>query len=245
MDSGEVDKRLADELRLKHWDCTLMFDVAGLEGTHDILQYVKPNPLSKDAQTVMECIAKGYTKHCMMKFPEVYSGEMMWGVLKSDVFKAGEEQGYSLRGTQCDKSTVTTKSAKTEKPILGWTYSLGCYHSRLYQSRQASFLNFAGNEMFEQGNKVTLMKGNRKIEQRGPIGKTLSRKTTTTLPLDAEERCPFRISIYYFKPDGYYYLSTNGNIHNFDKGITCSHCHRERQTVVFLAAVWTWTSTLR
>jgi hypothetical protein len=31
-----------------------MFDVAGLEGQHDILQYVKPNPLSKDAQTTME-----------------------------------------------------------------------------------------------------------------------------------------------------------------------------------------------
>jgi hypothetical protein len=125
MDSVEVDKRLADELRLKHWDCTHMFDVAGLEGTHDILQYVKPNPLSKDAQMVMECIAKGYPKHCMMKFPEVYSGEMVWEILKSAVLKAGEEQGYILRGTQCDKSTVTTKSAKTGKPILGWTYSLG------------------------------------------------------------------------------------------------------------------------
>jgi hypothetical protein len=77
------------------------------------------------------------------------------------------------------------------------------------------------------------MKGNRKIKQRGPLRKTLSRKMTTTLPLDAEERCPFRINIYYFKPDGYYYLSTNGNIHNFDKGISCSHHHHERQTVVF------------
>jgi hypothetical protein len=53
----------------------------------------------------------------------------------------------------------------------------------------------AGNEMFEQGNKVTLMKGNRKIEQRGPLGKTLSRKTPTTLPVDAEERCSFRINL--------------------------------------------------
>jgi hypothetical protein len=150
----------------------------------------------------------------------VYSGEMMWDMLKSAVLKAGAEQGYSLRGTQCDKSSVTTKSAKTGKPFLGWTYSLGCYRSRLYQSHQASFLNSGSNKMFEQGNKVRLMKGNRKIEQRGPLRKTLSRKTTTTLPLDAEERCPFRINIYYFKPDGYYYLSTNGNIHNFYKGIT-------------------------
>jgi hypothetical protein len=82
--------------------------------------------------------------------------------------------------------------------------------------------------MIEQGNKVNLMKGNRKIEQRGPLEKTLSRKMTTTLPFDAEERCPFRINMYYFKPDGYYYLSTSGNIHNFDKGITsCSHHHHE------------------
>jgi hypothetical protein len=93
--------------------------------------------------------------------------------------EGGEEQGYSLRGTQCDKSTVTTKSSKAGKPFSGWTYSLGCYRSRLYQSRQASFMKSGGIEMFEQDNTVTLMNGNRKIEQRGPLGKTLSRKTTT------------------------------------------------------------------
>jgi hypothetical protein len=42
---------------------------------------------------------KRYPKHCMMKFPEVYSGEMVWDMLKSAVFKAGEEQGYTLKGT--------------------------------------------------------------------------------------------------------------------------------------------------
>jgi hypothetical protein len=179
--------------------------------------------LPKDTQTVMEFIAKGYPNHCMMKFPETYSEGVKWDMLKSVVLKNGEEQGYGLRGTQCDKSTVTTKSVKSEKPFSVWTYSLGCYRIRLYQSRQASFLNSGGNNFFEQGNNVTLMKGNRKIEQRG-IGKTLSQKTTTILPIDAEERCPFRINIYYFKPDGYYYLSTNVNIHNF---------HNERQTVMF------------
>jgi hypothetical protein len=43
MDSIEVDRLLADEVQLKHWDCTIMFDAADLEGQHDILQYVKPN----------------------------------------------------------------------------------------------------------------------------------------------------------------------------------------------------------
>jgi hypothetical protein len=32
MDSIEVDTFLVDELSLKHWDCILKFDVAGLEG---------------------------------------------------------------------------------------------------------------------------------------------------------------------------------------------------------------------
>jgi hypothetical protein len=118
MDNVEVNNLLTDELRLKHWECTLMFDIAGLEGKHDILQCIKPNPLTKDAQTIMECIAKGYPKHCMMKFPEVYSWEMMWDMLKSAMLKAAEEQGYNLRGTQCDKLYVTTKSEKTGEPFF-------------------------------------------------------------------------------------------------------------------------------
>jgi hypothetical protein len=96
-----------------------------------------------------------------------------------------------------------------------------------------SFLNDGDNDVFSQGNKATLMKGNRNIEQRGPIGKTLPRKTTTTLPVVAQQRCPFRINIYYHKSDGYYYLSTNGNVQNFQKGLICSHHHHERHTVVF------------
>jgi hypothetical protein len=76
-----------------------MFDVAGLEGHHDILQYVKPNYLWKNDQTVMECISKRYPKHCMIKFTEVYCGEMVWDMLKSAVLKAGEEQGHTLWGT--------------------------------------------------------------------------------------------------------------------------------------------------
>jgi hypothetical protein len=96
MDSIEVERLLADEVWLTHWDCTLMFDVAGLEGEHDILQYVKPNALAKDLQLMMECNTNGFPKQCMMHFPEVYSGEMMWDMLKSVICKASYEQGYTL-----------------------------------------------------------------------------------------------------------------------------------------------------
>jgi hypothetical protein len=235
MDSIEVERLLADEVQLKHWDCTLMFDVAGLEGEHDILQYVKPNALAKDLQLMMECTGNGFPKQCMIHFPEVYSGEMMRDMLKSAICKASEEQGYTLRNIQCEKSTLSTKSARSGIPVIGWTYSLGFVRSRLYQSRQTmrSFVKDGDNLVFALGNKATLMKGNRNIEKRGPIGKTLPIKTTTTLPVVAQQRCPFRTNIYYHKSDGYYYLSTNGNVNNFQKGIICSHHHHERQTVVF------------
>jgi hypothetical protein len=171
MDSIEVDRLLADEVRLKHWDCTLMFDVAGLEGEHDILQYVKPNALAKDLQLMMECTMNGYPKQCMMRFPEVYSSEMMWDMLKSDIYKASEEQGCTLRIIQCDKSAVSTKSATSGIAVIGWTYSLGCILFGLYQSRQTmlSFVKDGDNDVFAQGNKSTLLKGNRDIEQRGRI----------------------------------------------------------------------------
>jgi hypothetical protein len=63
-----------------------VFDVAGLEGEHDILQYVQPNALAKDLQRMMECTMNG--KQCMMRFPEVCSGEIMWDMLKSAICKA-------------------------------------------------------------------------------------------------------------------------------------------------------------
>jgi hypothetical protein len=235
MDSIEVDILLADEVRLKHWDCTIMFDVAGLDGQHNILQYSKPNALAKDLELMMECTTNGYPKQCMMRFPEVYSGEMVWDMLKSAICKASEEQGYTLRTIQCDKSTVSTKSATSGIPVIGWTYSLGCVCSRLYQNCQTmhSCLKDGYNYVFAQGNKAILMKGNRNIEQRGPLGKTLPRKTTTTLPAVAQQRCPFRINIYYHKSDGYYFLSTNGNVQNFQKGLVCSHHHHEIKMVVF------------
>jgi hypothetical protein len=135
-------------------------------------------------------------------------------------------------GRQTD---TANKSARSGIPFSGWTYSLGCIHSCLYQSHQTmrSFLKEGGNDVFAQGNKSTLMKGNRNIEQRDHIGKTLPGKITTTLRVVSQQSCPFHINIYYHKSDGYYYHSTNGNARNFNKGLICSHHHHEIQTVVF------------
>jgi hypothetical protein len=38
---------------------------------------VKPNTLTKDLELRMECTKNSYPKQCMMRFPEVYSGDMI------------------------------------------------------------------------------------------------------------------------------------------------------------------------
>jgi hypothetical protein len=87
-------------------------------------------------------------------------------MLKSAICKASEEQGYTIRSIQGKKLTVLTKSAKSGIPVSGWIYSRGCVRSRLYQSRQTmcSFLKEGGDDVFAQGKKSMLMKGNMNIE---------------------------------------------------------------------------------
>jgi hypothetical protein len=89
------------------------------------------------------------------------------------------------------------------------------------------------------------MKENRKIEQRGPLGNTLSRKTTTNLPLDAEEDALF-VSTYIiqsltdiitFQPTEIYITLTMVLL------LVLTTIMNDKQ--LCLAAVWTWTSTLR
>jgi hypothetical protein len=98
---------------------------------------------------MMECTKNGYPRQCMMRFPDVYSGEIMWDILKSAIYKASKEQGYTLRSIQGDTSTVLTKSAKSGIPVTGWTYSLGSVRMRLCQSHQImrSFLKEGGKNM--------------------------------------------------------------------------------------------------
>jgi hypothetical protein len=55
-----------------------MFEVFGLEGQHEILQYGKPNPLASALETIVKCQVNRYPSHCMMSFPEVYSAENNW-----------------------------------------------------------------------------------------------------------------------------------------------------------------------
>jgi hypothetical protein len=115
MDINEVNAIVENENRSKQWDCAFMFEVFGLEGKNDILQYVKPNPLSSALETLFKCQENHYPPHCMMRFPEVYSSEENWEFgLKVAHTKSAEERGvcfasdkelqaHSPRETQCHR----------------------------------------------------------------------------------------------------------------------------------------------
>jgi hypothetical protein len=101
MDIIDIKPIVESENKSKQCDVTLMSEVFGLEGQHDILQYVKPNPLASMIETILKCQVNHYPPHCMMRFPEVYSSEenLEFG-LKVPLAKAVEEGGYYLHPTK-------------------------------------------------------------------------------------------------------------------------------------------------
>jgi hypothetical protein len=102
-----------------------------------------------------------------MRFPEVYSAEENWEFgLKVTLTKAAEGGVYYLRQTKNYKPTVLKKANATGKKADGWTYMLGCVHSRIYQNREMTDIFESSEDMFAKGHKTTCMKGNRAKEYR-------------------------------------------------------------------------------
>jgi hypothetical protein len=73
MDIIEVNAIVENENKPNQRECTLIFEVFGLEDQHDIIHYAKPNPPASALETIVKCQANHYPPHCMMRFPKVYS----------------------------------------------------------------------------------------------------------------------------------------------------------------------------
>jgi hypothetical protein len=211
-----------------------MFEVFVLEGQYDILQYVKLNPLALTLQKIVKCQANHYPSHCMIWFPEVYSAADNCELgLKVSLTKAAEEGGYTLRQTKNYKTIVLKKANVTVKKADGWTYTLGGARSRIYQNHKMTDIFEFIEDVCVKGHKTTCIIGSRAKEYRGSPGKILPQKTTTTLPVEKEDRCPFSIDVYYGANDGRHYLSSKDFVRNFLDGVHCSHLHHEELSVLF------------
>jgi hypothetical protein len=86
---------------------------------------------------------------------------------------------------------------------------------------------YVDNEtQYASGVKVTTVKYNRGVEQRGPTGINQPRKMETSLPTPKNDVCPFKIKIHFNKKDDLFYLSKHGSVH--------THSHHFRRTILFL-----------
>jgi hypothetical protein len=81
---------------------------------------------------------------------------------------------------------------------------------------------------FASGMKVTIVKENRRAEQRGATGTHQPRKTEKSLPTRKEDICPFKTNIRFNKKDDLFYLSKNGSIY--------TNSGHVRRTVIFARA---------
>jgi hypothetical protein len=70
--------------------------------------------------------------------------------------------------------------------------------------------NIGPDRLHVDGIKRMGIKG-RKYERRNLDGRKLARIRWTMLPVEKEERCPFRMTIYFKNKDGLFYLSRHGS----------------------------------
>jgi hypothetical protein len=81
---------------------------------------------------------------------------------------------------------------------------------------------------FAAGMKVTTVKENLRVEQRGHTVINQPRKMETSRPTRKEDQCPLKINIRLNKKDDLFYLSKKGSV--------SSHCGHARRSVVFSRA---------
>jgi uncharacterized protein YlbG (UPF0298 family) len=81
---------------------------------------------------------------------------------------------------------------------------------------------------FASGMKVTTVKEDLRVEQRGPTGINQPQKMETSLPTLKNDVCPFKINIHFNKKDDLFYFSKHGSVH--------THSGHVRHTIIFSRA---------
>jgi hypothetical protein len=173
-----------------------------------LLDYVNPDPkiISKEYQD--GCIQNEFPLDSLLQFPSFYHGEKMWKILLSKLLHdAAVRGGFHL--------IFLSKSEHREKMIV--QYTIGCVMYKVYvgnKKKVPNANNFKGKDidlykLHEDGIKYTVIKG-RKYEKHNLDGRKLPMRRYT-MPVEKEERCPFRMTTYFKKEDGLFYLSTHGS----------------------------------
>jgi hypothetical protein len=151
-----------------------------------------------------------YPELCLFRFPTIYSGGQSWDDLRADLNKVADKLGFQL----------TFHNTKHTAQATAWKVS--CTHHRMAENK-ACKLNYVNPDaQFAAGMKVTTVRENRWVEQRGPTGINQPRKMETSLQTLKEDICPFKINIDFNKKGDLFYLSKNGSVHTDSGHVRCT-----------------------
>jgi hypothetical protein len=196
-----------------NWECILPFNTAprAEEKTLvNLMDYVNPNPkiISKEYQA--ECIQNWLPLDSLFQFHSLYHGEKMWKILLSEPeHEAAVQGGFRL--------VFLRKSENRDRTIV--QYTIGCVRNKVYGGNKKKVPNAAKNfkgkdscadKLHTDGIKKIAIKGGN-YERRNLDGMKVPRGRYTILPVEKEERCPFRMTICFKKKDGLFYLSRHGS----------------------------------
>jgi hypothetical protein len=185
--------------KLFNWGCTLPFNTTPrteIKTFVNLLYYVNPNPkiISKEYQA--ECIQNNFPLDSLFPFPSLYHGENMWKILFSELVHEAEVRGGF-------RLVFLRKSENRDKKIF--QYTIGCVRYKVYGENKKKVPNAAKkikgkdigpDRLHADGIKKTAIKGG-KYEMRNLDGRKIPRRRYTMLPVEKEERCPFRMKIYF------------------------------------------------
>jgi hypothetical protein len=139
-------------------------------------------------------IQQGYAEPCLLQFSTIYAGRKSRDDLRVDLNKAAKKQGFQF--TVC-------KSKHTAQATV-WKTSCTCH--RMVEDKACKRKYVKNEAQYTAGTKVTTMKENHLVEQRGPTGIDQPRKTERSLPTLKNNVCPFKINIHFNKKVDLFYL---------------------------------------
>jgi hypothetical protein len=198
MNAEDVRIVQEEEKRAKEWQCELPFNISDnpeFERFVNLLDYVDKGKISICGHMDRVTRQQGDPVPCMLRFPSIYTGRQSLDDLLADLNKSDEKQGFQF--------TVRNAANLVQTMVCTLSYS----HNIMVEDKACKREYEDGDAQFAAGMKVTTVKENHRIEQRGPTGINQPRKMETSPPTQKENQCPLKINICLNMKDNLFYLS--------------------------------------
>jgi hypothetical protein len=130
-----------------------------------------------------------YPEPCLLRFQTIYAGRQSSDDLRTDLNKVNEKQCFHF----------TIRNTTHTPQATSWTFS--CARHIMAEHKACKCIYDYPDDQFAALIKVTTVKENRRVEQRGPAGIHQPRKMENSLPMRKAYICPFKINIHFNKKD--------------------------------------------